>query len=453
MTFIIETIEADLPAVFATNQVVTANENTTFFGTLDVRQLPFDTTNTQVLGLDTTNVRSDIYALDVDPGGSLSIELAIDGAFGGDLDQFGFIIAGDNGTSVVGQPLDQSGWSILANSTATTGNFFQQTFDTANHEFIYVVISVDSDDIGTYSLSAADTLAALGDDIVAGTDGVDDVLFGLRGDDAIDGMGGSDTAAYQQVEEVFTLRLGSQIQLIDRAGNEGTDTLTNIEVLDFENSEFELFRFDDVASLTPEQFSSFTEMYIAYFNRAPDSAGLMFWANAFATGTTIEEIATLFSVSAEAQALYPADAPSSTFVEAIYTNVLGRASDAGGAEFWTGVLEAGTVTRGEFVLEILRGARAEAPDGATPEFIAQQAVDVAFLDNKIDVGIYFSAILGMSNVQNATDVMALYDGSAASSNAAREAADIDFAAAQASDGTGEFLIQLTGVVDDPFLIS
>ena len=454
MTFVNETNQADFRTVFLTNTVITANDNTTFFGSLGPGQgeIAVSAAASIDLGLDTTTVRSDIYALEVDSVGTIHMEVAINGTLGGDLPDIGIVVAGDNGTTVVGAPLDQSGWSVLATSDSNTGPLFQQSFATAGHDFLYVILSGDSIDSGNYSFSAADSLAAVGDDIVTGTENADELL-GLRGDDTIDGLGGIDAAEYLQNQEVYTLRLGSTIQIEDRSGTEGLDTLRNIETLEFSNGEFALSSFDDVANLTAEEFSSFTEMYIAYFNRAPDAAGLMFWANAFATGTSLAEIAGFFADSPEAQALFPSDSPSAAFVEAIYTNVLGRASDPAGAEFWTGVLEAGSVSRSEFVLEVLRGARAETPADATAEFIAQQAADVAFLDNKIDVGIYFSAILGMSNVANAQSVMALYDGSTASSLAAKNAADEDFALAQAPDGTGEFLIQLVGVVDDPFAIA
>lgn len=453
MSLTFETTEANLAAVPLTDNVITASRNSTFIGTLDADQNAFISVSAPSIGLDGTSIRSDIYAIEVSPNATYSIELAIDGAFGGTLDQFAFIIAGDNGSTRPSLGLGQDQWTLLATSTANTGNLFQQAFEAGPHGFLYVIISADEADEGTYSLSVADSPGAVGDDTLRGADAQDDVLIGFRGDDAIDGLSGQDTARYLQNDEVFSLLLGAEIQLIDRAGNEGTDTLSSIEILDFLDTDFDLSRFDDVASLSTEQFSSFTEMYIAYFNRAPDSAGLMFWANAFATGTSLEEIAKFFAESPEAQAIYPLDAPSSTFVEAIYLNVLGRASDAGGAAFWTSVLESGSKTRDEFVLEVLRGARADTPSDATEDFIAQQLVDVSYLDNKIDVGIYFSAILGMSDLANAKSVMQLFDGTVESIQSAKIAADDDFVAAQASDGSGEFLIQLVGVIDDPFSIA
>ncbi|MEL6736157.1 MAG: DUF4214 domain-containing protein, partial [Pseudomonadota bacterium] len=212
-----------------------------------------------------------------------------------------------------------------------------------------------------------------------------------------------------------------------------------------------LSKFDSGATLSKAQFTSFTEMYIAYFNRAPDAAGLLFWADAFATGTSIETIAGLFANSQEAQALFPSNAGSSAFVEAVYLNVLGRASDPAGKAFWVGVLDQGTVSQGTFVLEILKGARAPADPGSEPSFIAQKAADVAFLNAKVDIGLYYGAHLGMSDVNDARSVMQLVDGTQQGFDAA-EAQALNFAVngdAYKFDGSGELVMRVTGVADDP----
>ncbi|NRB04696.1 MAG: DUF4214 domain-containing protein [Rhodobacteraceae bacterium] len=455
MTQIIETTEADIRTSLTPEAVFEFGTSlTTVVGTLDANQLTFLTSpaNANTLGLDTTILRSDIYRVPLADSVTYTVELAIEGAGGGTLDDFGFTISGDNGNSPAGQLLQTATWTNLALSSSSTTNYFTTSFTKGPHDNVYITVLADSTDIGTYTLSVTTNASTIGNDLLNGSSEVDDDFTGYRGDDAINGFGGNDIVRYLQTDDVYTLTLGSQIQVEDRTGTEGTDSLSNIETLAFNNTDFELFRFDDVANLSEEQFSSFTEMYIAYFNRAPDAAGLMFWANAFATGTSIESIAQLFADSPEAQALFPSDAPALSFVESVYQNVLGRASDQAGLDFWSSVLANGSVSRAQFVLEILRGARADAPADATQDFIAQQAADVQYLNNKIDIGIYFSAILGMSDVTNARDVMDLYDGSPISISNAKSAADADFADAQATDGSGEFLIQLVGVVDDPFSI-
>ena len=87
---------------------------------------------------------------------------------------------------------------------------------------------------------------------------------------------------------------------------------------------------------------------------------------------------------------------------------------------------------------------------ADADFIAQQNADRAFLDAKTAIGVNFGAVLGMSDVDNANSVMALFDGTDDGLTAARAATDEAFQDALATDGSGEFLIQLVGFVDDPF---
>lgn len=282
---------------------------------------------------------------------------------------------------------------------------------------------------------------------------VDESFEARGGDDVVDGADGTDTARFLHEDTYYTLQLGDSVRISDRSGDDGTDRLSNIEMLSFANAAFELFRFNDVANLSAEEFSSFAEMYIAYFNRAPDAAGLMFWANAFANGVSLAETAEFFALSPEAQVAFPAGTDNVAFVSTVYDNVLGRQPDAAGQSFWIGVLDSGAVSRSQFVLEVLRGARAEPTEDADQAFVSQQLADQQYLDDKIDIGLYFSAWLGMSDTANATDVMALFDGSGNSKAAAKAAADEDFVTAEAFDGSGEFLIQLRGVIDDPFAIA
>jgi hypothetical protein len=92
------------------------------------------------------------------------------------------------------------------------------------------------------------------------------------------------------------------------------------------------------------------------------------------------------------------------------------------------------------------------PPDATPEFIAQQAIDRQYLSDKTDIGAYFSIHKGLSNVSSASQAMGLFDGSSASIAAAVSQIDNVFAAAQ-DPLSGEFLMPLIGVLDDPFAMS
>ncbi|MCR9168008.1 MAG: DUF4214 domain-containing protein [Rhodobacteraceae bacterium] len=241
--------------------------------------------------------------------------------------------------------------------------------------------------------------------------------------------------------------------MIDRSGAEGTDQLSEIETLSFgDNSAFNLADQVGIASLSAEEIATFVELYIAYFNRAPDAEGLNFWGSAFANGYSLETIATLFLGQSETQQTYPDTLSNLDFATQVYNNVLGRDPDQGGLEFWVNLLDGGGVTRDQFILEALRGAKVTAPEGSTPEEIALRLGDVQYLADKTDIGTYFAVIRGLSDLNEADSVMDLFiRGDQSSINDAFEATNTIYNAALAADG-GDFLIQLVGIVDDPFAI-
>ena len=73
----------------------------------------------------------------------------------------------------------------------------------------------------------------------------------------------------------------------------------------------------------------------------PDKAGLGFWMGALDRGQSLAEVAGGFVGSAEFQQLYGASPGNEQLVTAMYRNVLHRAPDAGGMDFWLGAMENG----------------------------------------------------------------------------------------------------------------
>jgi hypothetical protein len=287
-----------------------------------------------------------------------------------------------------------------------------------------------------------------GDNTLSGGDGTDklsgslgnDTITASPGNDLIDGGEGIDTAIYSGYQTSYTLTLGpSSTIMTDRTGTEGTDTLINIEKLTFADRTLDLDNYSSLTQLNDTQFSDLAEMYVAYFNRAPDAEGLFYWADKLAEGRTMDQIAERFFDQDETRALYTDPSNTDAFVTAVYANVLGRTPDEDGFKFWTGKLAAGEVTQGAFVLKIILGAK----NGGG-------ANDVAYLSDKADVGLYFSAIKGMSDSTDGRQVMAAFgDQSTANKSGAKTAVDGHYADATAS-GDGEFIFNVVGVVSDPF---
>ncbi|UOA19333.1 Hemolysin, plasmid [Sulfitobacter indolifex] len=275
-----------------------------------------------------------------------------------------------------------------------------------------------------------------GNDTLLGAGG-DDNLEGGAGDDFLNGGLGEDAAIFLGNASSFTIRFSKtgDVTVSDRVGAEGVDTLTGIEQIVFSDRTFDLGQFASLAALSEAEFITLTEIYVAYFNRAADAEGLYFWADKLAEGMDVSTIAGYFSQSAEAKALYPDPADTFAFVNSVYTNVLGRVPDAAGLEFWTTALNGGSIPPESFVLNIIGGA---------------QGADISYLSSKTDLGVYFSAIKGMSDVSDAQEVMSVF-GNQATSNLAGAKLEIDSHYADAiSSSDGDFLFSLVGVVSDPF---
>lgn len=180
--------------------------------------------------------------------------------------------------------------------------------------------------------------------------------------------------------------------------------------------------------------------------------GLYFWGSAFANGVSLEEIATLFLDQDETRATYPEDETNLDFATQVYANVLGRIPDQDGLDFWVGALDSGAVGRDQFILQVLIGAKADPQEGASQEFIDLQLADQAYLADKTDIGTYFAVTNGLSDVADASAAMQLYvRGDDSSIQTAVAEIDNTFAASFAED-SGELILQLVGVADDPFAV-
>lgn len=145
--------------------------------------------------------------------------------------------------------------------------------------------------------------------------------------------------------------------------------------------------------LTDTQINSVYELYIGYFNRAPEAGGLNYWSNYYLgqvnagkTDAAIQkDIANQFYSAAVQYNIYSAGTPVADFVKASYLNALGRDSvDDAGMTYWTAKLTSGEVSRGEFVQKLISDAKGFASD-ATYGWVTK------YLDNRMAVAKAFAA--------------------------------------------------------------
>jgi hypothetical protein len=250
-------------------------------------------------------------------------------------------------------------------------------------------------------------LSGFGDDPIYGLGG-NDTINGSLGNDFIDGGTGYNTSVYSGSSINTTLSV-SNLNLIaqDRGGTDGTDTLTSIQNLQFTDQSLQSSWFTDARNLAtsnPSQFKIMTEMYLAYFNRAPDAVGLNFWAadsyngssnieisNTFAS--TPEFIKTFGDISSQSSSL-----TLSNFVTAVYENVLNRTAEQSGFNFWLNGLQTNQVTPGNLILSVI-----EAVNGQTG------TTDSIYFSNKTAVATHFAVFDGLTNTTQATAVMNLFN--------------------------------------------
>ncbi|MEM9797847.1 MAG: DUF4214 domain-containing protein [Pseudomonadota bacterium] len=88
-------------------------------------------------------------------------------------------------------------------------------------------------------------------------------------------------------------------------------------------------------------------LYRATFDRNPDLPGMEFHAARLADGVPLNTVAQDFSGSQEFGIRYGTNTSNADFVTLLYANVLDRAPDSDGLDYWTGLLNRGARDRGE----------------------------------------------------------------------------------------------------------
>jgi len=156
-------------------------------------------------------------------------------------------------------------------------------------------------------------------------------------------------------------------------------------------------------SATTPTHENVAKLYVATFNRAPDTAGLNYWIN---SGLDLEGIAESFFDQDETQTLYPSTTSNRDFISSVYQNLFNRAPDTSGWDYWEGELNSGVISKERFIEAVINGAQ----DGTTSN-------DATILANKTTVGLRF-ANSGLNDTTQARDVMNGVSDNLATVNAA-----------------------------------
>jgi S-layer protein len=97
------------------------------------------------------------------------------------------------------------------------------------------------------------------------------------------------------------------------------------------------------------------QLYVAYYNRPADVAGLNYWVAALDGGATIDQISKSFNTAKEYTDNYAGKAPE-VIVDTVYMNLFGRHAESAGLDYWGPKVLSGAITVADLVKQITAGA-------------------------------------------------------------------------------------------------
>jgi hypothetical protein len=172
--------------------------------------------------------------------------------------------------------------------------------------------------------SASDVLVGQGgNDTFQGGTGTE-TFMPAGGNNTIIGGGGFDTDVYAGASTQYTVSINGSTTTVNTPT--GVDMLTNVGRIQFSDGVLVINTTDPGAQAL--------RLYQAALDRPPDPVGLQFWTNLITSGTdTLAQAAGGFATSNEFLARY-GSLSNDAFITQMYANVLGRAPDPSGFQFW-----------------------------------------------------------------------------------------------------------------------
>ncbi len=141
---------------------------------------------------------------------------------------------------------------------------------------------------------------------------------------------------------IGTAAVGPQVLTVTATDGAGDETVKTITVTVVKKAVVEkpvVEKPTECPRLITGQFANGTNangsmlrLYVAVFGRQPDAGGHAYWVQQHGNGATLWEIAREFVASEEFVATY-AELDNKSFVELLYTNVMGRTGDAEGQAY------------------------------------------------------------------------------------------------------------------------
>jgi hypothetical protein len=128
------------------------------------------------------------------------------------------------------------------------------------------------------------------------------------------------------------------------------------------------------------------KLYVAYFSRPADVAGLAYWNNILTSNPDgYQMISANFASSAEYKAMY-AGQDNRAVVSTVYEHLFGRPAETAGVDYWAKMLDQNVITVDNVVTQIAAGA---------------QSTDKIAYDGKVAVAAVFTEHLDLASEQQA----------------------------------------------------
>lgn len=181
-----------------------------------------------------------------------------------------------------------------------------------------------------------DTIPVRGNNFQQGTSG-NDIFRATEKNDTFSGGDGFDQLRFPNPRSDYSItKNGEVVTIVDKTGYGGTDQANGVEGF--------LFAGSAVSFQTTGIAAEVYRLYRAAFDRTSDKDGIGYWVVAMQNGTPLRTVADAFMSSSEFAGLYGASPTNDQVLTALYRNVLHRAPDSAGYDFWMGALAAGAVT-------------------------------------------------------------------------------------------------------------
>jgi hypothetical protein len=265
---------------------------------------------------------TDYFSFSAASSGTLSLNVTHPGGAGSSGSAISVTVLDANGATVFSKNL--SGSELLSANLPSAGDYLLKVAD-GN---VY-----NNTDGGLYTIMAG--VASNGGSTQTGT-AASEQLTGTAGNDVINGAGGIDIVSYGGNAADYRIAISAAgVSVVDTTGKAGSDLLFNVERLQFADRTVSL----EVNGVAAQAY----RVYQAAFDRTPDAGGLGYWIANMEKGSSLTAVAKAFIDSQEFRDVYGVQPSHRDMVAKFYTNVLHRAPDEAGLEFWVKALDSGAI--------------------------------------------------------------------------------------------------------------